>query len=166
MQLDYPPTLEKLDARRRELVKIHHPDKGGDRLMFQQVQDAYTALKPAVQEHGQNERLYDDFIEGRHPSTLGRGFSPPMPKCLTCEGKGFHFVPRTTTDLSHHCERCKGTGDFQPWWDIRVRACKFCVGLGYIPQKLTTQVKVICRSCEGEGEMYISNPIIQVNTVV
>ena len=166
MQLDYPPTLEKLDTKRRELVKIHHPDKGGDRFLFQQVQDAYEVLKPAARDGRLNERLHDNLIEGRHPSTLGRGFSPPMPKCLTCEGKGFHYTQKMTTDGFQPCERCKGSGDFHPWWTTGVRACKFCQGSGITLRELPTQVKVICRSCEGEGEIYISNPVVQINTVV
>jgi DnaJ-class molecular chaperone len=166
MQLDYPTTLEALDAKRRELVKIHHPDKGGDRHMFEQVQDAYTALKPAAENYERDGYMEEGFIEGRHPDTLGRGFSPPMPECLTCEGKGFHYVPKMTTDGFQPCERCKGSGDFYPWWTHGVRACKFCRGSGMILRELSIQVRIICRSCEGEGQIYISNPIVQVNTVI
>jgi len=166
MQLDYPTTLEKLDAKRRELVKIHHPDKGGDRLLFQQIQDAYEALKPAAQNHDQNGYLDDGLIEGRHPSTLGRGFSPPMPECLSCEGKGFYFTPKTTTDGYQPCERCNGTGDFYPWWTPGVRPCKFCRGSGMILRELSIQVRVVCRPCEGRGQTYLSNPVFRINTVV
>jgi hypothetical protein len=48
-------TRREINAAYRRLVKEHHPDKGGDPAKFQQVAQAYKALK------NQNEREAYDF---------------------------------------------------------------------------------------------------------
>lgn len=39
-------TRRELVARFRELVKVHHPDQGGDPKTFRRVLDAYKVLEP------------------------------------------------------------------------------------------------------------------------
>lgn len=43
--VDFPCTVEELDAAYREKAKQHHPDRGGDSAKFKTLQKAYELLK-------------------------------------------------------------------------------------------------------------------------
>lgn len=45
--LQPPVTVGAAKARYRELVKTHHPDRGGDPATFRRIQEAWEALKTA-----------------------------------------------------------------------------------------------------------------------
>jgi curved DNA-binding protein CbpA len=59
----------EINAAYRRLVKKHHPDKGGDVEIFQQVTDAYNVLKSAAEREAYDfEHKFENFLD----ETAGR----------------------------------------------------------------------------------------------
>jgi DnaJ-class molecular chaperone len=92
-------------------AKSTHPDKGGSREAFSQVQQAYVNLS------------------GRDPDATGGNTPEPFPtdlpesyfrrvSCMACLGSGsrchVHVEGQTTHVLNTPCEACEGRGYFSP----------------------------------------------------
>lgn len=78
-------TPEEIKAAHRRLVKVHHPDKTGDRKEFEKVSNAYDVLKDPnkrkyYDEHGKTEeKLGDialDIIASVFDAMLGQDLPP------------------------------------------------------------------------------------------
>lgn len=89
-------TQEQLAAAFREVSRENHPDVGGDALQYQEVVDAYNALKDPS-----NRAAYIKWLEltqSQCPSCKGlgirwqqRGFrGGEFSRCPICKGAGFH----------------------------------------------------------------------------
>ena len=44
-------SFNEIKAKYKELMKIHHPDKGGDSIIFNKYKEAYEFLKNNKDEH-------------------------------------------------------------------------------------------------------------------
>jgi DnaJ-class molecular chaperone len=77
-------TLEQLTAKWRELCGEHHPDRGGDAAVFQEV---------AYQYHGMKAKL-------KAPK-----------RCPECKGTKRIFTNHGFATTSLTCQTCKGTGE-------------------------------------------------------
>lgn len=76
-------TLEQLTTKWRELCRVHHPDRGGDKDIFQDIAHQY---------HGTKARL-----------------KAPR-KCPVCNGTGKVKQTHGFNTLNMPCKPCKGTG--------------------------------------------------------
>jgi curved DNA-binding protein CbpA len=56
-------TLEELQREYRLICKMLHPDKGGDKAAFQEMQDEYQKVKNDIEYRTDHNDLYDFFSE-------------------------------------------------------------------------------------------------------
>lgn len=47
LDVDRSANMEEIKKRHRRLIKFHHPDRGGDEVIFQQVQEAFRQAQQA-----------------------------------------------------------------------------------------------------------------------
>lgn len=158
--LPYPPNKEDLQTQYRKLVKVLHPDKGGNSQDFIRMKDAYEVLKPIAEK--EETAFPIDRIAGRPLEDLGKGFVPRMPKCLDCEGRGYFLNVRKVYENWRDCPDC--TIYHSGFKGITKKNCHRCKGQGVIKQVQVLPVNQICGSCDGAGQIYISNPVFNVSS--
>ena len=166
-------TKEEVKAAWRKLVKEHHPDRGGSRERFQEIQAAYEMLSDDAK-----RREYDTFKPG--PFSTGRTmddmfeslfrsawkpytryedryqeWSPPtvgepihFDLTLTFEEMALGCTRTFTITRRVKCTECKGVGgeDIHP--------CKYCEGRGKIrSMRGYVSVESGCTVCKGRGKV-------------
>lgn len=67
----------------RKLSMIHHPDRGGNSVKFDEIRKAYKEAFAIASE---------------------------VKPCLTCNGKGLKFISKGWTHIEIPCISCGGTG--------------------------------------------------------
>ncbi len=173
----------KKDATEQEIKKAfkklalkHHPDRGGDKEKFQEIQKAYDILSDSVQKeeyddslNGRKPNFMDMFFNRRQQSQQHRGhdvkfelwvdlesvFVGAMKKikitrkviCSTCDGIGTPLQENKTT-----CSQCDGTGHVSLLRHmgimqiIQQQPCHNCQQRGYI---ILPEHR--CSTCSGAG---------------
>lgn len=81
--LDKDATPELVEAKWRQLRSEHHPDKGGDAQMFDQLTKAYKAALAEAQQ----PRLCT-YCDGTGNMEIRRGFGRTSLMCSVCCGTG------------------------------------------------------------------------------
>lgn len=154
--LPFPPVLEELQEQYRKLVKVLHPDKGGDKNEFIHMKDAYEVLKPIAETTKTGQSI--GLIQGIPWQDFGHGYSPPMPKCTECNGVGYHRNVLKVLETYHDCPDCAPRG-YKGF-------CARCKGKRSIKRVNPVRMNLICQTCAGKGQIYVSNPVLRVNEVV
>eukprot|EP01105_Mastigella_eilhardi_P026086 TRINITY_DN7369_c0_g1_i1.p1 TRINITY_DN7369_c0_g1~~TRINITY_DN7369_c0_g1_i1.p1 ORF type:complete len:388 (+),score=125.49 TRINITY_DN7369_c0_g1_i1:49-1164(+) len=169
-------TANEIKKAYRQLLLIHHPDKGGDPEKFKEVSNAYEILNDADQ-----RRIYDQYGE---EGLSGHAFANPFD---IFSGFNFHFdqgqggqpqqeklasqdldlevtlqdlYDGTTVSVAHRrqvlCHHCRGTGAENP---DDVRTCPKCRGSGVIMKTIQRgpgfiqQMQSTCDECGGKGRI-------------
>lgn len=111
----YPFSVAELNSSYKRLIKIHHPDKGGDENTAKQIIIAYEALK--------NLAISETTIE----------------KCQRLARKYDEEIAKDMFILFNNCEYCNGTGNERytvgkgKHQSFKFRRCLKCYGTGKIP---------------------------------
>lgn len=135
----------------RKAAMQHHPDKGGDKEMFQKIQKAYETLSDP-----KTKELYDQYGEqgleqGFNPSPFGSEMPFPnmfdfMFKHQSSKGPNKKYIIKVELEEVYHSKK-------KEFHYERIIYCKACEGKGGLPQNSTS-----CSSCRGKGVR------VQINT--
>ena len=156
----------------KRLVRIHHPDKGGDEKKFKEVQAAYEVLNDP-----EKRKMYDKYgLEGLKSGGMGhggygdifdiffgggrRGAPKQTPQLkptvvgmkLTLEDVYNGKMGYVDVDRKVLCEGCSGKGGSQ------VEKCTGCKGRGVVIKMVQlgpgmySQAQADCSDCKGTGE--------------
>ncbi len=165
----------EIKASFKKLAMIHHPDKGGSKEKFQEIQNAYNILindntKAEYDDSLEgNNNLFDLFFKRNHHHQQQKGqdiryelslnledsYVGTIKKikitrkiiCCNCEGNG--------TPLPEHkitCTKCKGTGNISNLIHmgmmqmLQQQPCHFCKQKGF-----TISHENLCNKCSGTG---------------
>jgi DnaJ-class molecular chaperone len=101
---------EEIKRAYRKLASAHHPDKGGDTALFQEIQSAYDTLSdPQKRAQHDNPNPFHHFNQGGHPGGFEFHFGGGGPEDLFAQffggggGNPFHrqhhHQPRRNKDL-------------------------------------------------------------------
>ena len=157
-----------------KLARTHHPDRGGDKDKFQEIQGAYEVLSDK-----EKRELYDKYGEdgikegggGGHPGDLFSNlFGNPRERGPTGPKKGkpvMHPLKCTleeiyngkTTKIAVNreriCAKCEGRGGKEG----AVQKCTTCRGRGIVTRMtqlgpgMYSQSQGPCDDCRGKGEV-------------
>lgn len=176
-----PFTGRELKKAFRAKSLIAHPDAGGTKGEFLELQDAYNVLLKFAQ---RLEGL-PEMTEDHYPmDVLGKGFSlsEAAKGCADCSGYGYKKYTRQSGDLveaecpscgglgafSYPCKRCGGTGKFKdPRTGKAIGDCDGCRGTGRFvpaPKEGTWYFNELkdgrkgywCKECGGDGVVMVS----------
>lgn len=133
-------TSEDIRKAYKKLLKTHHPDKGGDSKVFQNLQIAYETLsdpdrKIVYDKYGEEGLKQNNFNENTDNNNNNQ--KSKMPK-----------APSTLYSLRVQLEEVY-TGVTKELKTIRERLCTDCKGSGCI---LNT-IKYDCKNCNGLGSV-------------
>lgn len=141
----------------RKLAREHHPDKGGDKERFQQIQMAYETLSdpqkrgaydnPAPQfnmgDMGFNFNMGGFFNEGNNANNIIKKAEHFYACKLTLKDVFFGIKKRFKVKREKICKQC-------------YKNCENCNGTGNIKQRIqlgpfTQIVQHLCNACGGKG---------------
>lgn len=151
--------------------------------LFVEEKEMFDDLFPAYAERTTDGRLLSELGQGLGPTTNGR-------PCDACEGNGYRRsqFPMTSpcedcratgsVPKEYLCRFCKN-GKFQQRRSRRIVDCRVCAGTGVFRhprhrqycspcegtgrkiQSMRGGRAVTCYKCEGSGEIWIENPVLQ-----
>jgi len=151
--LEFPPTLDALKRAYRILAKAQHPDLGGSKEAFQQLQLSYELLtkSPFIRESVESPAFGTEAtVDGTPLAELGLGLGPTV-NGTDCRACGHHGFTTTFEKKWVICDRCDELGG---------EYCLECRGTGKF--KLRSGRLVECRRCK--GSMYEATPFTQHRT--
>lgn len=158
----------------KRLVRVHHPDKGGDEKKFKEVQAAYEVLNDP-----EKRKMYDKYgLEGLKSGGMSKGgFGDIFDIFFGGGGRGSRGPRQTpqlkptvmgmklnlsdvyhgkmghvTVDRKTLCEGCNGKGGSE------VEKCTGCKGRGVVIKMVQlgpgmySQSQADCSECKGSGE--------------
>lgn len=174
--LTYPFTKGELKHNFRQLVLVHHPDKGGTEENFIRIKDAYDILlSMGLEDTEEKEVNIVRTMEGDLVSELGKGLSDTIngTKCRECLGSGHYILVRTIYSVKHRCINCNGMGFVNrkgggiSIFNILFGSiiCPVCHGSGGIEDVTNVKMNHTCFKCKGTGEIEIDNPALPKNRV-
>lgn len=148
----------ELKTAHRYLAFQHHPDRGGDRLRFIEIQEAYELLS-ARTTADDDSILEEDKIDGRVVSELGNK-DKSKTNCRRCEGLGYTYKREETG--REVCIRCHGTGNihvrkYKGREANHLAPCRACNGIGWTQHG--RYVRHVCEDCQGSGQAKPWNPV-------
>lgn len=100
LALDDNLTMDHVKAIYRDLVKLHHPDKGGDMKRFVEIDRAKCVLELWFKRQPPEDTTFK------------------LEKCAICNGIGRVTIRRGFASMTIVCGRCRGSGDAQYEADI------------------------------------------------
>ena len=143
----------------RNLAKQHHPDKGGDKEMFQKIQEAYDTLSdPQKKQAYDNPNPFENVFENMNPFGGGNMFPFNFFRNTKTKKNNSYYTLKITLDdvfkgikktfnlnRSFECKLCKIN-------------CPVCGGRGQITRKvqhgnLIQIMNTICNKCNGQGKI-------------
>ena len=159
-------TEDEIKQAFRNLAKTHHPDKGGDKEKFQELQEAYDTLMDPEKKH-----VYDNpNLSTQFNNLFGQGFhfnfntmfqnnkytkKSDHNHAYTIKLKDVYTGFKKTFILrrTFNCKKCYET-------------CLKCNGNGFLPQHvyighITHTYNQPCYSCNSIGKIKIDNTTIQ-----
>ena len=165
-------THEEIRKAYRKLVKIKHPDKGGNEKEFQDLQTAYDILSDENKRKVYDEYGEDGIKEGmQNPpendifnlfNTTGtrrerKKKSHSTIQQLKVSLEDIYLGTEKQVEISHYriCKKCKGSGGKN---SSSVKKCSTCDGKGYriVIQRMMMgiiQSQQTCSDCNGKGEV-------------
>jgi len=162
--VDEKATQEEIKKSYRELVKKHHPDKGGNEETFKKISESYDTLGDENKRRQYDNQKNNPFggFGGGNPfeDFFNSGYQPrrrAAPDSVIDITVGtlesFNGSDKTITySRKHGCTTCNGTGGDK-------KTCVKCNGGGYttvtVGTGLFTQVfRQPCNDCRGEGQVF------------
>lgn len=154
--LDEYASEEDIKRAYRDLVKKHHPDKGGDAAKFRSVAEAYEVLSDTKKREEYDRReawgdtgFVDEFIR---QWTGGRQFAGSntiqLHVSLTFHDVCFGTKKKITVQRRTKCDACKGAGGKE------FTACSYCDGTGKQDSKNKMfRMRTMCSVCRGRGKI-------------
>ena len=172
LELSTSATQEDIKKAYKRLVRVHHPDKGGDEKKFKEVQAAYEVLNDP-----EKRKMYDKYgLEGLKSGGMSQGGFGDIFDVFF--GGGRRAGPRQTPQLKptvvgmkltledvYHgkmgyvdvdrkvlCQGCNGKGGSE------VEKCTGCKGRGVVVKMVQlgpgmySQSQADCGECKGTGE--------------
>ena len=164
-------TQEEVRKAYKKMAYKHHPDRGGDQGVFQEVQHAYEILSDEKKrkvydtygEEGlkegrgdENEGSIFDLLNGRTQGAQKRK-SKSVLHTLNVNLEDIYAGKNINYDISRFrtCQNCKGSGSKDPKANTKCNSCQgkgvkivaINIGHGYIQQT------VQCNTCNGEGKV-------------
>jgi DnaJ-class molecular chaperone len=85
LNLSDHPTEEQIKLAYRRLAAIHHPDRGGDRDKFDEINKAYRVTLAEAQKEQPCE-----ICQGTGKTTIVQGFHVTKVRCTLCKGTGVY----------------------------------------------------------------------------
>lgn len=173
LELTAEATQEDIKKAYKRLVRVHHPDKGGDEKHFKEVQAAYEVLNDP-----EKRKMYDKYgLEGLKSGGMSKGGFGDIFDIFFGGGRR-NAGPRQTPQLKptvmgvklnlsdvYHgkmahvdvdrkvlCEGCNGKGGSE------VEKCGGCKGRGVVVKMIQlgpgmySQSQADCGECKGTGE--------------
>ena len=164
-------TQEEIRKAYRKLVKIKHPDKGGNEKEFQDLQTAYDILsdenkRKVYDEYGEegikegisnqpDNDIFNLFNTGMHRERKKKSRSVIQQLKVSLED--IYLGTEKKIEIKHYriCKKCKGSGGKN---SSSVKKCPSCDGKGYrtVIQKIMMgiiQSQQTCSDCNGKGEV-------------
>jgi len=160
LQVEKTATQQEIKQAYKRLAKIHHPDKGGDKILFQKIQTAYETLSDE-----DKRRQYDNPMSDMFEGGGGGGFPFPFPFGFGGGAQGgggvqkkadhhytlkitlynVYFGLKKTLNIKHEikCEKCN-------------TKCSTCNGKGKVVQHINMGIMQViqeqpCHHCNGFG---------------
>lgn len=125
-------TDEEIKTAYRKLAKTHHPDKGGDKNKFQEIQTAYETLSDSNKRNNYNNSSFQQQNMSHFPSPFDHPF--------------FTYHNKTTitkkNDYIHNCNISLNDVYTGINKKFRVQRTKICINC-----------KKICQTCNGNGKI-------------
>ena len=182
LEVEKTATQEQIKQSYKRLAKIHHPDKGGDKEVFQKIQDAYEVLSDK-----QKRNEYDNpnpqfnvfgnsFFEGYNPFNIN--MNSIFKNTSRKNNNHYHVLNISLYDIYHgikknlnikheikcnkcnkKCEVCKGSGQVTrimqigPMQMIQEQPCLNCNSHGI------TRININCEECDNKGVLLKENII-------
>ena len=164
-------TQEEIRKAYRKLVKIKHPDKGGNEQEFQELQTAYDILsdenkRKVYDEYGEEgikegisnapeNDFFNLFNTGMHRERKKKSRSVIQQLKVSLED--IYLGTEKQIEIKHFriCKKCKGSGGKN---SSSVKKCSTCDGKGYrmVVQRMMMgiiQSQETCPDCNGKGEV-------------
>jgi len=167
-------TQEDVKKAYKRLVRVHHPDKGGDEKKFKEVQAAYEVLndpekrkmydkygleglKSGGMSKGGFGDIFDIFFGGGGRRNGGQRQTPQLKPTvmglkLTLSDVYHGKMAHVDVDRKVLCEGCNGKGGSE------VEKCTGCKGRGVVVKMIQlgpgmySQSQADCNDCKGTGE--------------
>jgi DnaJ family protein A protein 2 len=171
LDIEKTATSEEIRKAYKKMAYKHHPDRGGDQAIFQEVQHAYEILSDENKrkvydtygeeglKDGRGEEFEGSIFDLLHGQTRGANKRKSKSVLHTMEvtlediyvGKSLNY------DISRYrtCHICKGSGAKESNANTKCKDCQGKgikivarnIGYGYIQQS------VECSTCKGEGRV-------------
>lgn len=176
LEVDKNATYDEIKKAYRKKALKEHPDRGGDKEKFQEIQQAYEVLsdkekrdvydkygEDGLKEGGGGGGM-DDLISsmfgmggGRRPQQAGPKKGKPVmhPVKLTLEEIYSGKVTKLAINRDRICGSCNGVGGKEG----AVQKCEGCKGRGIVMRMtmigpgMYTQSQGPCEDCRGQGEV-------------
>lgn len=168
LQISKTASVEEIRSSYKNLAKLHHPDKGGNKEKFQEIQTAYEILSDETK-----KREYDNpnpFQHFMHPQNMNQPF-PFQNVFHFMNGNNANHVKKNDEVYRCHVslkEVLLGTfRKFNISRQVRCERCSFecnqCNGTGFDKNNQRVQIgpflhiqNQMCRLCNGEGYKKVS----------
>lgn len=164
-------TADEIKKAYRNLVKIHHPDKGGDESLFKEISEAYEVLSDENKKsnydrfgHSYNNMggysnpmdesffsMFGDFFQQRQRQRSGENMTLTIK--LTLEEIFTGVKKKYNYNRNVSCNDCSGNGGHD------AQQCSACNGSGKIRQISRTPFGMMenitdCHTCNGVGKTF------------
>jgi len=162
LKISKTATDNEIKQAYRNLAKLHHPDKGGDKEMFQKIQEAYDILSDPKKRHEyDNPNTFENIFENMDPFGGGFPFNFFNKNTKVKKNNTYYLLQIRLDDVfkgikktfnlkrSFECKTCKIN-------------CTECGGKGQITKKvqfgnLIQIMNSVCNRCNGKGKVKNNN---------
>ena len=157
--LDSNASANDIRKAYRKLVAKHHPDKGGDKEKFQELQNAYEILSDEEQRKTYDKYGEEGLKKGFNTNDQSQYSKPKAPTLLftlrvQLEDIYTGIIKELEISRERKCIKCKGTGSKH----CVNTTCDGCKGKGATAVLINTNIglmqqKVKCMVCNGKGNI-------------
>lgn len=141
----------------RNLAKQYHPDKGGDKEMFQKIQEAYNTLSDPKKRHEyDNPNIFDNIFENMDPFGGGFPFNFFNKNTKVKKNNTYYLLKITLDDVF---KGIKKTFNLKRSFECKtcINNCTECGGKGQVTRKvqfgnLIQIMNTTCSKCNGKGK--------------
>lgn len=170
----YPFVEDELKSKYRELMLIHHPDKGGSELKAKQIIQAYKELLPLSKQVSKDEFEISERKK-RIQEEIDKDMFAIYEDCKICHGEG--KIKRYENNIIK-CKICQNgfiRNKRETYFDFldriyfgKAEKCYQCKGYGYLKGIGQKEIIENCHNCNGTGKIKIDifNPVIPKGAVL
>lgn len=136
--------LNEIKSAYRKLAKENHPDNGGNKEIFQQINEAYNML--LNRKNNNLETIFNDILNNNNFAKRRNGDNVHYDLRITFEEAINGCKKNIDINIQKSCIICNGTGSKSI---NSKKTCPICYGTGMIGLKSTSKHK--CTLCNGKG---------------